>query len=464
MKKLLGVILVIVMALLGFTACNTGSTGESGGIGNNGGTGGNGGTEPPTITSNSNVLIAYFSCTNTTEAIAKHIETVTKGTLYEIVPEVPYTAEDLKYYTNGRADREQADISSRPAINGSVENMEKYDVIFLGYPIWHGQAPRIISTFLESYDFSGKTLVPFCTSHSSGIGSSDTNLHTLAPNAEWKAGRRFSSGTSQNTVADWIDGLNLKFMTSVAEFDLKSGENGRAPSVMLNSGYEMPVLGIGTYSLQGETCVNSVLTALESGVRLIDTAYMYGNEKEVGQAVRQSGIPREEIFVITKIYPGTQFANPEQAIQESLDKLNIGYIDMMLLHHPGANDVNAYKAIEKFVGQGKIRSIGLSNWYIEEIDDFISQVSIKPALIQNEIHPYYQEQAVVPHMHSLGIVMQAWYPLGGRGHTGALLSDGTITKIAQAHGVSSAQVILRWHLQRGVVAIPGSSNPSHILE
>ncbi len=119
---------------------------------------------------------------------------------------------------------------------------------------------------------------------------------------------------------------------------------------------------------------------------------------------------------------------------------------------------------KKAVADGKIRSLGLSNWYIEEIDDFISQVDIRPALVQNEIHPYYQEQAVVPYMHNLGIVMQAWYPFGGRGHTGELLSDETIVKIAKAHNVTAAQVILRWHLQRGVVAIPGSSDPAHILE
>ena len=260
------------------------------------------------------------------------------------------------------------------------------------------------------------------------------------------------------------DSSGDKPIKGVGKFDLQSGKNGKAPTVMLNSGYEMPILGIGTYSLHGETCVNSITAALNSGVRLIDTAYMYGNEKEVGQAVRESSVPREDIFVITKIYPGEQFANPEKAIQDSLDKLNIGYIDMMLLHHPGENDVKAYKAIEKFVAQGKIRSIGLSNWYIEEIDNFISQVNIMPALVQNEIHPYYQEQAVVPYMHNLGIVMQAWYPLGGRGHTGELLGNETIVNIAKAHNVSSAQVILRWHLQRGVVAIPGSSNPSHILE
>lgn len=409
-------------------------------------------------------MVAYFSCTNTTEAIAKHIEAETKGTLYKIEPEVPYTADDLKYYTGSRADKEQADPSARPAISGNVENMDKYDVIFLGYPIWHGEAPRIISTFLESYDFSGKTIVPFCTSHSSGIGSSDRNLHSLAPNAEWVSGRRFSSGTSRKTVSEWIESLDIKLTPDVAVFDLDSGENGRAPTVTLNSGYKMPVLGIGTYSLHGETCVNAVRSALESGVRLIDTAYMYGNEKEVGQAVRESGIPREEIFVITKIYPGSQFSNPEKAIQDALDALDIEYIDMMLLHHPGANDVKAYKAIEKFVEQGKIRSIGLSNWYIEEIDDFISQVNIMPALIQNEIHPYYQEQAVVPYMHELGIVMQAWYPFGGRGHTGEIFNNATIAGIAKAHNVSAAQVVLRWHLQRGVVAIPGSSNPDHIRE
>lgn len=472
MKKLLGLILLIIMALFAFTSCvddsninNNIGGGNSGGNSSVGGNGGNGGNNVNSDNSTkSNILIAYFSCTNTTEAIAKHIEAETKGALYEIIPEVPYTADDLKYYTNGRADKEQADSTARPAISGSIENMEKYDVVFLGYPIWHGQAPKIIYTFLESYDFSGKTIVPFCTSHSSGIGSSDTNLHSLASSAEWVSGRRFASGASQKSVADWIDSLDLKLTPDVASFDLANAVNGNAPTVMLNSGYEMPILGLGTYSLHGDTCKNSVKSALSQGYRLIDTAYMYGNETEIGEAIRESGVPREEIFVITKIYPGTQFANPEQAIQESLDKLNIGYIDMMLLHHPGANDVKAYKAIEKFVEQGKIRSIGLSNWYIEEIDDFISKVNIMPALIQNEIHPYYQEQAVVPYMHNLGIVMQAWYPLGGRGHTSALLTDSTITKIAENHGVSSAQVILRWHLQRGVVAIPGSSNPAHILE
>lgn len=283
MKKLLGVILVIVIALLGFTACvndpnvnnnpggNGGSIGGDGGGGDNGGAGGSnddvGTANKPATTSRT--LIVYFSCTNTTEAIAKHIEAVTKGALYKIVPEVPYTEADLKYYTNGRADREQADSNARPAINGSVENIEKYDVIFLGYPIWHGQAPRIISTFLESYDFAGKTIIPFCTSHSSGIGSSDTNLHALAPSAEWLSGRRFSAGTAQSTVADWIDSLNLNLTSNQSE------HKETAKMYLTINGNKIEV------TLEQNSSVDALVEILKQG-DITYTASDYGGFEKVG--------------------------------------------------------------------------------------------------------------------------------------------------------------------------------------
>ncbi len=239
--------------------------------------------------------------------------------------------------------------------------------------------------------------------------------------------------------------------------------NFETHTVTLNSGYEMPIMGLGTYSLSDEECYRAVTALLETGGRLIDTAYMYHNEAAVGRAVRDSGIPREEIFVITKLYP-SQFASAEEAIKLALETLDIEYIDMMLLHHPGSSDVDAYLAMEQAAEDGKIRSIGLSNWYVEELEDFLPHVNIMPALVQNEIHPYYQENDVIPYIQALGITVQGWYPFGGRGHTAELLGDETISSIADAHGVTAAQVILRWNLQKGVAVIPGSSNPGHIRE
>ena len=136
----------------------------------------------------------------------------------------------------------------------------------------------------------------------------------------------------------------------------------------------------------------------------------------------------------------------------------------MLLHHPASNDVAAYRAVEKAIQDGKVRSAGVSCYYIREIDDFLPKVSVKPALVQNEIHPYYQDSRVVEHIQSLGIVMQGWYPLGGRGYTKALLNHKTLCRIAAAHEKSPTQVILRWNMQKGVAVIPGSSNERHIRE
>ena len=245
--------------------------------------------------------------------------------------------------------------------------------------------------------------------------------------------------------------------------DLKNGKNGSAPMLKLNNGNLLPVVGLGTYALHGATCTNAVYTAIQSGYRLIDTASFYGNEKEVGEGVRKSGVPRSEIFVQTKLYPN-QYSHAGKAIDEALKKLNIEYIDMMLLHHPASNDVTAYRAIEKAIQDGKVRMAGISCYYIRETDTFLPKVSVKPALIQNEIHPFYQDSLVIEHIQSKGIAVQGWYPLGGRGYTEPMLNQPVLREIAAAHGKTTAQVILRWNLQKGVAVIPGSSNPGHIHE
>ena len=156
------------------------------------------------------ILVAYFSATGTTKGVAEHIANGLNADIYEIVPEEPYTDADLDYNdNNSRTTIEMNDPNARPVISGSVENMEQYDTVFIGYPIWWGEAPRIASTFMESYDFSGKTIVPFCTSGGSGIGSSASNLESFTSGATWLDGRRLNGSDSQDTVMEWVNSLDL---------------------------------------------------------------------------------------------------------------------------------------------------------------------------------------------------------------------------------------------------------------
>lgn len=246
-------------------------------------------------------------------------------------------------------------------------------------------------------------------------------------------------------------------------FDLENG------TVMLNSGYEMPILGIGTFRLSGGEAENSVYWALRDGYRLIDTARIYGNEADVGRgiqrAIEEGFVTREEIFVTTKMWTD-DFDNGAEAIDASLERLGLDYIDLMILHHSQpSNDVEAYQAMEQAVSEGKLRSIGLSNYYTpEDFDRLVNATSITPALLQNETHPYHQSMEMKEHLRQYGTVMESWFPLGGRGNTQTLFNDEVISGIAQAHGKTSAQIILRWHLQAGNIAIPGSSNEDHIQE
>ena len=240
-------------------------------------------------------------------------------------------------------------------------------------------------------------------------------------------------------------------------------------TIKLNSGYEMPILGLGTWTLTGETCEVAVYSALKDGYRLIDTAKYYGNEKEVGngiaKAVKEGICKREEVFITTKIVPWS--STPEKDIEDSLKQLGVEYIDLCLLHQSGGqtSDDHVYKAMEKYATAGKIRSIGISNFYTEKaVNHFIKNFTIKPAVIQNENHIYCQGTALRDYCKKLGIYIESYYPFGGRGHTGESFNNPVIKKIAANHKKTSAQIIVRWHLQSGFIAIPGSSNPAHILE
>ena len=240
-------------------------------------------------------------------------------------------------------------------------------------------------------------------------------------------------------------------------------------TVVLNSGYTMPILGIGTYRLSSEQAENSVYWALKAGFRLIDTARIYGNEDGVGRgiqrAINEGIVSREEIFVTTKMWT-SDYSDGDNAIDASLKRLELDYIDLMILHHSQPlNDVEAYKAMERAVNAGKLKSIGLSNYYEpEDFDRLVNAITIKPTILQNETHPYHQSTEMKNYITKYGTVLESWYPLGGRGYTQELFNDPVISSIAAVHGKTSAQIILRWHLQAGNIAIPGSSNEQHIIE
>ena len=250
--------------------------------------------------------------------------------------------------------------------------------------------------------------------------------------------------------------------------DMTNAFNFETKTVKLNSGWEMPIIGIGTYLLSTAQAEESVYNALKVGMRLIDTADIYGNEVGVGRgiarAMKDFGIKREEIFVTTKLWT-SDFYRADEEIDERLQRLGLDYIDLLLLHHTAANDEHAYQAMERGVKAGKIHSIGISNFYEDDVDRIMKIATIKPAVLQNETHPYRQSKDVKAHIAPLGTILESWFPLGGRGTGIRTLNNlDVIKKIASAHAKSTYQVLLRWHLQSGVIAIPGSTNAAHIAE
>lgn len=228
----------------------------------------------------------------------------------------------------------------------------------------------------------------------------------------------------------------------------------------LNNGIKMPMAGIGTFLLTPDEAETSVLSALQCGYRLIDTANAYVNEKAVGRAMRKSGIPRDEIFLETKLWPS--FYEQEDAVEKTLQRLGTDYIDLLLIHQPAGNYVAGYRLMEKAYKEGKVRAIGLSNFTPEQVQEILDICEVKPAVLQTEVHPYSQEKELKAFLDKEGIVIQAWYPLGHGDK--ALIQEPLFTEFGKKYGKSNVQIILRWHIQAGNIVIPGSKNPAHIKD
>ena len=230
--------------------------------------------------------------------------------------------------------------------------------------------------------------------------------------------------------------------------------------LVLNNGIKMPMEGIGTFLLSPDEAEQSVLNALKTGYRLIDTANAYVNEKAVGRAIKKSGITREDIFLETKLWPS--FYEQEDAIEKTLERLDTDYIDLLLIHQPAGNYIAGYKLMEKYYKEGKIKAIGLSNFNKEQIQEILDICEVEPAILQTEVHPYNQEKELKDFLNKYDIAIQAWYPLGHGDK--ALLEEPIFSKLAEKYRKSAAQIILRWHIQNGTIVIPGSKNPDHIRD
>ncbi len=240
------------------------------------------------------------------------------------------------------------------------------------------------------------------------------------------------------------------------------------PYVTLNNSKQMPVLGLGTWTFDDDLAARSVYTALKNGYRLIDTARYYGNETGVGIGVRKAideGIcKREDVFITTKITPFS-FENYDALISEADKKLGLGYIDLMLIHQQGQGDKELYRAIERAVQKGIVKTLGISNFYtLTDYERITKEADILPAVIQNENHLYYQNTALQQALQKDGVIIESYYPLGGREHNKALLQNEVVERLAKKYQKSAAQIILRWHIQAGYIAIPGASNPDYIAE
>lgn len=230
--------------------------------------------------------------------------------------------------------------------------------------------------------------------------------------------------------------------------------------VTLNNGINMPMAGIGTFLLSPDEAETSVLSALQNGCRLIDTANAYVNERAVGRAMKKSGVPRNEIFLETKLWPS--FYEQADAVEKTLERLDTEYIDLLLIHQPAGNYIAGYKRMEKAYKEGKVKAIGLSNFNQAQIEEILGVCEVNPAVLQTEVHPYFQEEELKAFLHKEGIVIQAWYPLGHGDKM--LIEEPLFAQLGQKYGKSNAQVILRWHIQAGNIVIPGSKNPAHIRD
>ncbi len=234
--------------------------------------------------------------------------------------------------------------------------------------------------------------------------------------------------------------------------------------IKLNDGYEIPQFGIGVYQVpEGEMTINTVKNALKIGIRHIDTAHAYQNERSVGLSIKESGVAREKIWLTTKLWPSEYGeGKTSAAIDKMLKRLDTKYIDLLLLHQQFGDYIGAYKDMEKAVKDGRVKSIGLSNFESERLEEVLAIAKIPPSVLQVECHPYYQQNDLKKRIEKYGTIIESWYPIGHGDKN--LINEPLFSKLAKKYNKTNVQVILRWHIQEGTIVFPRSTNPVHIKE
>lgn len=337
-----------------------------------------------------------------------------------------------------------------------IAEMKKADVIVVGSPVyWHnicGSVRNVLDRFYGAVDegeLAGRKLYFVFQGGAPEKWMLEAGEYTM---------KRFAALYGMNYGGMVTTRREAAALGKHLESIFKFKEELIMKYAQLNNGVKMPMEGVGTFLMSPDEAEASALSALQSGYRLIDTANAYVNEKAVGRAMKKSGVPREEIFLETKLWPS--FYEQDDAVDKTLQRLNTDYIDLLLIHQPAGNYVAGYRLMEKAYKEGKVRAIGLSNFKKEQIEEILSLCEVKPTILQTELHPYNQEPDLKAFLSKNGMAAQAWYPLGHGDR--ALREEPLFAKLGEKYGKTSTQIILRWHIQAGNVVIPGSKNPEHI--
>ena len=409
-----------------------------------------------------------------TETVCSIMKDLISADTFKIEMKDPYSP---VYMTCIEEAKKDLRAKARPELVSMPESIEEYDTIVLAYPNYWGTMPMAVFSFLEAFDFTGKTILPLCTNEGSGMGGSERDIKKTCPGADVKKGLPITgsqAANSKTSVQKWLSSANHREPGGKFKDKRTEVAFGKRPAVnqtkdqkeiimeyiVLNNGVKCPVIGIGTFMLSPAEAENSVREALKMGYSLVDTANAYVNECAVGRGMKDSGVKRGDIFLSTKLWP-SEYEN-ENAVEETLERLGVDYVDLLYIHQPAGSWLAGYRQLEKAYKEGKAKAIGISNFegrYIEELE---TKWNVVPQFIQVEAHPYFTQKELRKTLDRYDIKLMSWYPLGHGDKS--LIEEPVFAKLGQKYGKTPAQVILRWHTQMGFAVIPGSKNVDHIKD